>query len=100
MLAQLMRKSASWMVLWDDRLLEIARKEGHVSPKTAEDSGYVHISNAQISRRCSKLADHGLLRRLPNGVYTITQKGEAYLEGELNADKLTEENGNGDTAEA
>lgn len=44
--------------------------------------------------------DHGLLRRLPNGVYTITQKGEAYLEGKLNAEELTEEDGNGDTAEA
>ncbi|AXG09495.1 hypothetical protein DU484_06220 [Haloplanus rubicundus] len=95
-----MRKSASWMVLWDDRLLEIARREGHISPKTAEDSGYVHITNAQISRRLSKLADHGLLRRLPNGVYTITAEGEKYLDGELNAEELHDESENGDKAQA
>jgi DNA-binding PadR family transcriptional regulator len=83
------------MVLWDDRLLELARAEGHVSPKTAEDSGYVHISNAQISRRLSKLADHGLLNRLPNGVYTITQEGQAYLDEELNAEELSDESENG-----
>jgi len=95
-----MRKSASWMVLWDDRLLEIARAEGAVSPSTALESEYIHIGKSHISTRLSKLADHGLLNRLPNGVYTITAKGERYLDEELNAEELTEENGNGDTAQA
>jgi predicted transcriptional regulator of viral defense system len=90
-----MRKSASWMVLWDDRLLEIARAEGAISPSTALDSEYIHISKSQISRRLSTLADHGLLNRLPNGVYTITQQGEAYLDEELNAEELTDESENG-----
>jgi len=90
-----MRKSASWMVLWDDRLLEIARAEGAISPSTALESEYIHISKAQISRRLSKLADHGLLNRLPNGVYTITQEGQAYLDEELNAEELTDESENG-----
>lgn len=98
--ADKMRKSAPWMVLWDDRLLEIARAEGHVSPKTAEDSGYIHIGNSQISRRLSKLADHGLLRKLPNGVYTITADGEKYLDGELNAEELPDEGDNGGKAQA
>lgn len=90
-----MRKSASWMVLWDDRLLEIARAEGAVSPSTALESEYIHVSKSQIARRLSKLADHGLLNRLPNGVYTITQEGQAYLDEELNAEELTDESENG-----
>ena len=36
--------------------------------------------------RLSTLADHGLLHRLPNGVYAISEKGEAYLEGEYDAE--------------
>ena len=96
-----MRKSGSWMVLWDDRLLEIARAEGAISPSTALESEYIHIQKSHISRRLSKLADHGLLRRLPNGVYTITADGEAYLDEELNAEELTEEtNDNEDRAQA
>ena len=88
------------MVLWDDRLLELARREGHISPKEAEESGYVHISNAQISRRLSKLADHGLLQRLPNGVYTLTTEGEQYLDGELDVEDLSDEDNGSDKAEA
>jgi Mn-dependent DtxR family transcriptional regulator len=88
------------MVLWDDRLLELARRDGHISPKEAEDSGFVHISNAQISRRLSKLADHGLLQKLPNGVYTLTAEGRQYLNGELNVEDLSDENNGSGKAEA
>jgi predicted transcriptional regulator of viral defense system len=98
--SRLMRKSASWMVLWDDRLLEIARMEGAVAPSTAKENEYIHINKSQISRRLSKLADHGLLNRLPNGVYTITELGEQYLDEELNADKLEELNNGEGTASA
>lgn len=71
------------MVIWDDRILEIARNEDSVSPSELADSGYVNISRQQISRRLQKLADHGLLKPLGNGVYIITEKGEGYLDGEI-----------------
>jgi len=54
-----------------------------VSPKELEDSGYFRISRQQISRRLAKLRDHGLLQHLGNGVYIITERGERYLDGEL-----------------
>jgi len=34
------------------------------------------------------LADHGLLKPLGNGVYVITEQGEQYLDGEIDADEL------------
>ena len=71
------------MVIWDDRVLEIARNEDSVSPSQLADSGYINISRQQISRRLQKLADHGLLKPLGNGVYIITEKGEGYLNGEI-----------------
>jgi DeoR/GlpR family transcriptional regulator of sugar metabolism len=81
-----MRYSGSWQSVWDDRILEIIAEEGPSSPKTILDTGLVHVSKAHISRRLSKMADHGLLHRLPNGVYALTDAGEAYLEGEYDAE--------------
>jgi len=71
------------MTIWDDRILEIARKEDSVSPKKLEDTGYIRVTRTQISRRLRKLADKGLLLDLGNGVYVITESGEEYLDGEL-----------------
>lgn len=71
------------MTLWDDRILEYIKENGSGSPSELAESGYVRVSNAHISRRLRKLADHGLLQHLGNGVYVITERGEAYLDGEI-----------------
>ncbi|RDZ34488.1 MULTISPECIES: helix-turn-helix transcriptional regulator [unclassified Haloferax] len=100
-----MRQSATWMTLWDDRILEYIRAEGSGSPKQLKDSGYIHISKAQISRRLRKLAEHDMLTGLGNGVYVISSKGEEYLDGEWDAEAdrpvatggENGENGNGET---
>lgn len=78
-----MRKSGAWMTIWDDRILEYVAEHDGASVGELEASGYVRVSNAHVSRRCAKLADHGLLRPLGNGVYVITDRGEAYLAGDL-----------------
>ncbi|MWV39500.1 winged helix DNA-binding protein [Natrialba sp. INN-245] len=78
-----MRKSGSWMTIWDDRILEYIREEESGSPKELEESGYLRVSKSHISRRLRKLAEHDLLRHLGNGVYVITDRGEAYLDGEI-----------------
>jgi DNA-binding transcriptional ArsR family regulator len=43
-----------------------------------------------VSRRMSNLADHGLLERVEDGkaYYILTEKGRAYLAGELDAEDL------------
>jgi DNA-binding PadR family transcriptional regulator len=81
-----MRFSGSWQSVWDDRILEIISQEGPSSPKTIKDTGVIHVSKGHISNRLSTMAEHGLLHRLPNGVYSLTEEGEAYLEGEYDAE--------------
>lgn len=71
------------MVLADDRILEFIRNEDAGRPKMMADSGYVRYSRGYISKRCRKLVEHGLLNDLGNGVYTITERGERYLDGEI-----------------
>lgn len=83
-----MRKSAEWMVLADDRILEYLRENESGTPKEMEDSGLVRFSSQYIGQRCKKLVDYGLARHLGNGVYIITDKGENYLDGKLDADEL------------
>jgi len=82
-----MRYSGDWMVLADDRILEFIRREGAGKPKMMEDSGYVKYSRSYISKRCRKLVENGLLRDLGDGVYVITERGEKYLDGEINTSK-------------
>jgi len=94
-----MRKSASWMSIWDDRILEYVRDHDGASVGDLGDYEYIRIANSSISRRCQKLAEHGLLRPLGNGVYVLTAKGKRYLDEELDADEL-EESTDGGTATA
>lgn len=44
-----------------------------------------------IGQRCLKLAEHGLVRNLGNGIYTLTEEGQQYLAGELHAARLSEQ---------
>lgn len=83
-----MRKSGKWMTIWDDRILEYIRLEGSGSPKELEESGYLRVSRQHISRRLRKLAEHGMLNHLGNGVYVITERGEQYLDGEFDAAEI------------
>lgn len=78
-----MRYSGDWMVLADDRILEYIREEGSGRPKAMADSGYVRFSRPYITQRCKTLVEHGLLRHLGNGVYVIADRGERYLDGEI-----------------
>lgn len=80
-----MRLSADWMVIADDRILEYLSEHETGTPKQMADSGYVRFSRSYITQRCMKLVDAGLLRTVGNGVYIITEEGEQYLEGELDA---------------
>lgn len=83
-----MRKSADWMTIWDDRILEILSDSGPNSPTPLSEHEYIHVNKSTVSRRLRKLKDHGLVMALGNGVYSITSKGQEYLDGELNAEDL------------
>lgn len=87
-----MRKSASWMTIWDDRILEIMREDGPTSPTPLSKHDYIRIGKSGVSKRLNRMREHGLIQELGNGVYSITTTGESYLDGEIDAEKLSEGN--------
>lgn len=81
-----MRKSAEWMAPSDDRILELIREHGNLTPGAIEALGGPVSDHA--SRRARKLAKYGLLEQIHRGLYGITDKGRAYLDEELDASTL------------
>ena len=72
----------------DDRILEHLADDGPDTPKGMADSDRVRFSRQHINARCKTLVNYGLVVHLGNGVYDITQTGEQYLAGELDARSL------------
>ena len=71
------------MALVDDRVLEYLLENETGSPTEMMKEGPIRYSSQYIGRRCKKLEEEGLVRHLGNGVYMITDDGEAYLDGRL-----------------
>ncbi|UWG46592.1 Transcriptional regulator, MarR family [Halanaeroarchaeum sp. HSR-CO] len=76
------------MTIWDDRILETLRNEGPLSVGELADFDHVRVSRAHVGRRCQRLSKYGLLDAFANGVYSITEEGEKYLDGEVDAGEL------------
>jgi DNA-binding Lrp family transcriptional regulator len=74
------------MTIWDDRILEAIRKDGPLPVGDLVDCEGIRITQSSVSRRCQKLAENGLLQPIGNGVYDITEIGEAYLEEDYDAE--------------
>lgn len=93
------------MTIVDDRVLEYIKEHEHGSPTEMKEEGPIRYSRQYIARRCQELADHGLLQPVGNGVYIITERGEAYLRGELDThedapEEPINENGENDKGNA
>lgn len=90
-----MRKPAGWMTKADERILEFLQEEGnhqpsHMAHLMPDEGADLDFHRNYLGRRCRELANAGLLVNIGNGVYTITDKGEAFLAGELDAATLEE----------
>lgn len=81
-----MRQEADWMVPSDDKILELVREYGNLTPTAIEDLGGPSAGHAR--NRCPKLAKYGLLNRISRGLYGITDEGHAYLDENLDANTL------------
>jgi len=81
-----MRYAGNWMTAVDDRILEYLYEHESGSPTKMKREGPIRYSRQQVHRRCKKLAENGLINDLGNGVYMITEDGEAYLEGRLDTE--------------
>jgi predicted transcriptional regulator len=85
-----MRSPAEWMQMpTDDRILEALDTGLKLTPAVLAEN--VDKSRQHVTRRLSDLLDNGLVERPKRGYYTITDRGQAYLSGELNPAELTEE---------
>lgn len=84
--ADIVRRDAEWMVRVDDRVLESLRDYGNLTPAAIEALGVTTSNHA--SRRCAELARYGLLNLVVPGLYTLSDKGRAYLDEELDASTL------------
>jgi Mn-dependent DtxR family transcriptional regulator len=71
--------------------LEYLQANGPTAVGKIADDDLIRVSQPHVSNRCAKLADHGLVSPLGNGVYAITDRGERYLDEELDAGDLVEE---------
>ena len=81
-----MRQPADWMVPSDDRILELLREHGNLTPRAIEEFGGPTSGHAHD--RLPKLAEYGLVDRISRGLYQITDEGEAYLDEKLDASDL------------
>lgn len=70
----------------DERILEVLNTGLELGPTTIGRN--IDRDRTGVSRRLSALADYGLVDRVDEGYYVITELGEQYLTGELNADGL------------
>lgn len=78
------------MVLVDDRILEFCNEYGPVSPTTFLEKSKLEYSRPYINNRMRMLQDAGFLLMLGNGVYDISELGQNYLLGEIEAPGITE----------
>jgi len=87
-----MRLSADWMTIADDRLLEYIAEHETATPTEMAESDLVRFKRVHLQRRCQKLYQHGLVRQVGNGVYMLSEQGQQYLDGELDAAELEPDN--------
>lgn len=81
------------MTIWDERILEHLLDEKGTSVGELTEKENIRVTNTHVSRRCKKLAEHGLLQSLGNGVYAMNGKGKAYLVGKYDAETESYLNG-------
>ncbi|MEY7851597.1 winged helix-turn-helix domain-containing protein [Natrarchaeobius sp. A-rgal3] len=82
-----MRKPGNWMQNpTDERILEALNTGLELGPTTIARN--IDRDRTGVSRRLSVLVDYGLVNRVEEGYYEITDLGGQYLEGELDASEL------------
>jgi len=85
-----MRPLVSWMTKSDDAILELLDECGIAIPPRAIAFNIDNVSRPTIDRRLPKLEEAGLVERYedPQGYTRITDRGRAYLTGEIDAEEL------------
>jgi DNA-binding PadR family transcriptional regulator len=88
-LAPMPRHRAEWMTGSDDVILEFLQDSGAGHNYRGISNNFedrnIDVSYKTITRRVPKLEEAGLVRTIPGDgrYFAITEKGEMYLEGEI-----------------
>jgi predicted transcriptional regulator len=82
-----MRPRVEWMNQTDDRILELLAESDLILTPAVIGKNLEYTRN-WISRRIGKLEDASLVEPVDSGYYRITDRGRAYLSGEIDADEL------------
>lgn len=85
-----MRPLVDWMTKSDPAILELFEETGLSMPPAVVSYNIEGVSHPTVKRRLPILADEGLLERAEDkrGYYRITDRGRAYLAGDLDAGDL------------
>lgn len=83
-----MRPRVEWMTRADDYILEFFEDTEIVATPHVV-SANIDYSRQYVNRRIRTLSENGLLENTGNGLYRITDRGRAYLAGEVDADELS-----------
>lgn len=85
-----MRPLVSWMTKSDPIIIEFFGEAGIAMPPAVANYNLDGVSRSTLKRRLPVLVENGMLEKVDEskGYYEITDKGRAYLAGELDADDL------------
>lgn len=79
------RHNAHWMKREDERILEFLEAYGLASPSLISDEAFRKVSAGHVRERLKFLHYAGLVALTGYDSYELTDAGERYLRGELNA---------------
>ncbi len=82
-----MRPRVDWMNQTDDRILELLDESDLILTPAVMARNLDYTRN-WVSRRVGRLESAGLVEPMDSGYYQISDRGRAYLAGDLDADEL------------
>ena len=84
-----MRPRADWMTKADDHILELLSEAG-IAANPATIAFNIDYDGGYVAHRCRELADYDLISRVheTKAMYRISDLGERYLGGDVDADEL------------
>lgn len=85
-----MRPLVSWMTKSDPAILELLQESGLELPPAVIAHNVSGVSHPTVKRRLPTLAEHGLVEKSSEkqGYYRLTDRGTAYLSGDLDSEDL------------
>ncbi|TKX86132.1 ArsR family transcriptional regulator [Halorubrum sp. SS5] len=88
-----MRPLVSWMTKSDPAILELLHESDIDLPPAVISHNVDGVSHPTVKRRLPILNEHGLVEKTSEkrGYYRITERGRAYLAGDLDSDDLEDD---------